>query len=43
VRLGLHSGGQVELLDGVQAGDSIVTGATTVQPGQRLRAKAVAQ
>jgi HlyD family secretion protein len=43
VRLGLRSGGQVELLDGVQAGDSIVTGATGVLPGQRLRAKAAAQ
>ncbi len=43
VRLGLHSGGQVELLEGVQAGDSTVTGATTVQPGQRLRAKAATQ
>ena len=43
VRLGLRSGGWVEMLQGVQAADTIVTGASTVQPGQRLRAKAAAQ
>jgi HlyD family secretion protein len=43
VRLGLRSGGWVEMLQGVQAGDLVVTGSTSVQPGQRLRAKAAAQ
>lgn len=43
VRLGLRSGGWVEMLQGVQAGDVVVTGASSVQPGQRLRAKAAAQ
>jgi hypothetical protein len=31
------------MLQGVQAGDLVVTGSTSVQPGQRLRAKAAAQ
>lgn len=43
VRLGLRSGGQVELLAGVQAGEQIITGATTLQAGARARAKAAAR
>ena len=43
VRLGLRSGGQVELLDGVQAGEQIITGATTLQAGARARAIAAAR
>jgi HlyD family secretion protein len=39
VRVGLRSGGLVELTQGVQEGDLILPGAT-VQPGQRLRASA---
>ncbi len=42
VRLGLRSGGQVELLEGVRAGDRVVTGLTTVQPGARVQVKAAA-
>ncbi len=37
VTLGLRSGGLVELMQGVQAGDLVLPGATA-QPGQRVRA-----
>jgi HlyD family secretion protein len=37
VTLGLRSGGQVEVLQGLQAADLLATGATTVQPGERVR------
>ncbi len=43
VRLGLRSGGQVELLEGLQAGDQIITGTTTLQVGARARAITVAR
>lgn len=39
VQLGLHSGGWVELRQGVQAGDELVSGTTTLEPGDRARAK----
>ena len=41
VRLGLRSGGLVELLQGVQEGDLVLPG-SAVQPGQRVRATAAA-
>jgi HlyD family secretion protein len=40
VKVGLRSGGLVEVLDGVHAGDLVLPAATAAQPGQRLRAKA---
>jgi HlyD family secretion protein len=40
VKVGLRSGGLAEMLQGVQAGDLVLPGAATVQPGQRVRATA---
>ncbi len=43
VKLGLRSGGQAEVLEGLQAGDLLVAVATTVQPGARVRAQLAKQ
>ena len=40
VRLGLKAGGVAEVLDGLQAGDTLVTGPEAVRDGQRVRARA---
>jgi HlyD family secretion protein len=40
VHLGLRSGGQVEVTQGLQEGDTVLTGATSLQPGARVRAQA---
>ncbi len=40
VRLGLKAGGLAEVLDGLQAGDTLVSGADAVHDGQRVRARA---
>lgn len=37
VKLGLRSGGLAQLLEGVQEGDLLLTSATAVQPGDRVR------
>ena len=38
VHLGLRSGGQVEVTQGLHEGEAVLTGATTVRPGDRVRA-----
>ncbi len=43
VQMGLRSGGQVEVLQGLQAGEQVLTGASTLQGGERVRAMATAQ
>lgn len=43
VRLGLRSGGQVELLQGLRAGEQVIVGATALQSGARVRLKATAR
>jgi HlyD family secretion protein len=40
VHLGLKAAGVAEVLDGLQAGDTLVTGADAVHDGQRVRARA---
>jgi HlyD family secretion protein len=43
VQLGLRGGGQLEVLQGLQEGDAVLTGVTTVQPGDRVRSQATAR
>ena len=42
LQLGLRSGGWLEALHGVQAGDLLLSGSAAVQPGDRVRAKVAA-
>jgi len=42
VRLGLRSGGFVEVLDGLREGDQVIPSSTTIVAGERVRAKAPA-
>lgn len=43
VQLGLRGGGQLEVLQGLQDGDVVLTGVSTVQPGDRVRGQAAAK
>jgi HlyD family secretion protein len=42
VQTGLRSGGQVDVLRGLQAGEQVLTGASTLHGGERVRAQSTA-